>query len=95
MSVLNLIQSLEAKVKELETKVAASLAQYHGLSGILAGLNESLSVAKNVIDDVMPSSAVAAGVNAASEVVNAVDESVVAAEPIASDASVSPVDVPQ
>ncbi len=65
-----LIQSIEAKIKQTESNVQNALAQYHGLNGILNGLQASLADAKAVINAVAPDSQLAKVVDIASEIAN-------------------------
>lgn len=77
------LESLEVKVKQTEANVANALAQYHGLTGILTGLQNALSEAKAVANVVAPSSSVAATLDVASEVVSAAEA--IDASPVAED----------
>jgi dsDNA-specific endonuclease/ATPase MutS2 len=88
------LSSIEIKIKQTEANVASALAQYHGLTGILSGLQNVLADAKAVIGIVAPTSSAEAVVNAASEVVNEVQS--IAEPEQAPDVSSPPVeDVPQ
>ena len=71
--VTNLISSLEDKVKQLEANIQQSVAQHHGLLGMLQASKEALVEAKKIADTVIPGTAVDEALNVAENVVNVIE----------------------
>lgn len=82
-NVQDFIDSLEAKVKELEQSVVNAASQikqwsdnHQGLLGMLEGTKTALADAQKIVNVVAPGSSVAQALNISEEVVSAVDSAV-------------------
>lgn len=68
-----MLEKLQALAKDVEAKLASSLANHNALLGYAAAINDAIKVASGVVDSVAPSSAIASELNMVEEVISAVE----------------------